>query len=223
MCMPGDGFLDHLRPDDRAALLALGRRRHYAQGQVLFYEGDEGRDVYLLLSGQVKASIASAAGREIILDVIDGGELLGELSAIDREPRSATVTALTEVEVIIAPTDEFLGFLAARPRVALAFVQLIAARLRRTSHRQLEFGTSDALGRLCGCLLEMTERYGTEAGGARRVSMPIAQHDVAAITGLSREAVVKGLRALRALGWIEARGRDVVVRDEAALRSRAQA
>lgn len=217
--MAEDGFLAALDAGTRDALERCGRRRTFGAGQVLFTEGDDGHDVVVLLDGGVKIVSTAPSGREVILDVMESGELLGELSAIDGEPRSATAVALTPVDVLVVPVAEFTTFLEGNGAAATALLRLVSRRLRRTSQRQLEFGTSDALGRLCACLLRMLD--GAAAGGGREVTMLLAQHEVAAMTGLSREAVVKGLRALRELGWIDLRGRTLVLLDDDAVRLRA--
>jgi CRP-like cAMP-binding protein len=72
-------------------------------------------------------------------------------------------------------------------------------------------------------VLDLADRYGEPTPGGRQVQVPFAQHDLAAWTGLSREAVVKGLRSLRALGWIQTGGRRLTLLDEEALRDRARA
>jgi CRP-like cAMP-binding protein len=210
-------FLERLSPSDREALLALGRERGLPRDQVLFFEGEPGHDVHLLLEGQVKASMVSRSGREVILDVIDAGWLLGELSAIDGGPRSATVTAMVPSTVRVITIAEFVAYLESHPRVSTEVVRMVALRLRQASQRQLEFGASDALGRLCACVMEMAERYGTESDGSVRVTLPLSQTEIAAMTGLSREAVVKGLRALRSLEWIESDGREVTLLDRDAV------
>jgi CRP-like cAMP-binding protein len=215
-----DGFLASFTDDDRTALEAIGRHRQFGAGQVLFSEGDEGHDVIVLLDGAVKIVSTAPSGKEVILDVMEANELLGELSAIDGDPRSATAVALTRVDVLVIPTGEFTTFLEQHGAVATALLRVVAARLRRSSQRQLEFGTNDALGRLCSCLLRMLDSSSADPD-RRAVSMLLAQHEIAALTGLSREAVVKGLRALRELGWIDLHGRDLTVLDEAALRVRA--
>jgi CRP/FNR family cyclic AMP-dependent transcriptional regulator len=216
-----DGFIAGLNVDERAALESLGRRRRFRSGQGLFTEGDEGRDVVVLLDGSVKIVSAAPSGREVILEVVDAGELVGEMSAIDGQPRSATAVALTSVEVSVVPTPQFLSFLEQHGSAATALLRLVVARLRHSSQRQLEFGTSDALGRLCGCMLRMLDRYGGTDDLGTHVTMPLAQHEIAAMTGLSREAVVKGLRSLRALGWIDLQARELTVLDDRAMRSRA--
>jgi CRP-like cAMP-binding protein len=216
-----EGFIAGLNVDERATLESLGRRRRFRSGQVLFTEGDDGRDVVVVLDGSVKIVSAAPSGREVILEVVDAGELVGEMSAIDGQPRSATAVALTAVDVSVVATPQFLSFLEQHGSAATALLRLVVARLRHSSQRQLEFGTSDALGRLCGCMLRMLDRYGSSDDRGNHVTMPLAQHEIAAMTGLSREAVVKGLRALRALGWIDLQARELTILDGGAMRSRA--
>ena len=219
--MNDEGFLASLTEAERTALATIGRRRDFPAGQILFTEGDDGHEVFVLLGGQVKVVTTAPSGRDVILDVMDQDSLLGELSAIDGNPRSATAIALTPVTVLYISTEDFLAFLEQNGPAATTLLRLVAARLRRSSQRQLEFGTSDALGRLCTCLLTMLDRYGTGENHHRRVTMPLAQHEIAAMTGLSREAVVKGLRALRSLDWIDTQAREVMILDEEAMRARA--
>jgi CRP-like cAMP-binding protein len=213
-------FLARLDPSERAALEASGRHQHFEAGRVLFYEGEEGRDVYVLVDGLVKVVMTAASGRQVILGLESSGSVLGELSAIDGQPRSASAEAVDSVDVLVIPIQAFRAFLQHQPRVATELLGVVAARLRRTSQRQLEFGAGDALARLCSCLLVMFGRFGDEEG-APSMSLPIAQQELAELTGLSREAVVKGLRRLRELGWVEATGRTIVIRDFASLEGRA--
>jgi CRP-like cAMP-binding protein len=214
-------FLARLREDERGALQAAGRRRRFNTGQVLFSEGDEGRDVFIVLDGVVKLVTTAASGQQVILDLETAGSLLGELSAIDGQPRSASAEAVTPIDVLVLHIEEFRRFLECQPRAATELLEVVAARLRGASQRQLEFGSSDALTRLCRCLLVMADRFGDQ-GEDPSVRLPIAQHDLAKLTGLSREAVVKALRRLRELRWVETSGRTFVIRDLQAVRDRAQ-
>ena len=213
-------FLARLQPSERDALEAAGRHRHIGAGQALFYEGEEGRDVYVLVEGLVKVVMTAPSGKQVILGLESAGSVLGELSAIDGQPRSASAEAVTPVDALVVPVEDFRSFLEHEPRVATELLRVVAVRLRRTSQRQLEFGAGDSLARLCSSLLIMIGRFGDD-DGVPSVSLPIAQHELADLTGLSREAVVKGLRRLRELGWVEARGRAIVIRDVPAVEARA--
>lgn len=199
----------------------LGARRRFPSGTALFLEGDPAHELLVLLNGTVKVSVGSADGREVVLDVFEPPALLGELSVIDGRPRSATVTALSPVEVLTVPAAEFNRFLDRHPQALRALLVQVIGRLRTRVRHQMEFGAGDALGRICARMAELADRYGEPEAGTILIRSPVTQADLAAWTGLSREAVVKGLRALRRLGWIDNQGAEILIRDLERVRHRA--
>ncbi len=153
--MPARTFLARLQENERRALEAAGRHRRFSTGgQVLFSEGDDGRDVFIVLEGVVKLVTTAASGQQVILDLESAGSLLGELSAIDGQPRSASAEAVTPIDVLVLRIEDFRNFLECQPRAAAELLGVVAARLRGSSQRQLEVGSSDALTRLCRCAEE---------------------------------------------------------------------
>ena len=216
-------FLDRLGTADRAAFLAQAQVRPMAQGEVLFEEGQPADQVLVVERGMVKIWMAASSGRVVILNVLDAGAVVGELSAVDGGPRSAGATALADGSLLAVPAAAFEALLAARPTIALELLRTVAGRLRGASRRQLEFSAGDTLGRLCGALVELGRRYGeVDADGVRQVVLPLGQGELGSWGGLSREAVVKGLRSLRTLGWIEGEGRHVRLLDPGALEERSR-
>jgi CRP-like cAMP-binding protein len=166
----------------------------------------------------------TADGREILLELRGAGEVIGELSAIDGQPRSATGTALDDTRVLAIPVDRFRELLATNPRLAGAVMVSIARRLREASYRQLEMGTSDALTRVCGRLVELAERSGADLDSPPVVvRSPISQQEIAEWAGVSRDAVVRSLKTLRDLGWIDTGRQSFRILDLDALRARAVA
>jgi CRP-like cAMP-binding protein len=194
-----------------------------SSGDLLFREGDDAYEVLIVLSGIVKVWVASGSGRVVILDVLDPGSVIGELSAVDGGARSAHASALSDGELFVVPTTRFRSLIDTRPRISLELLRVVTARLRGASRRQLEFSAGDALGHLCRAIVQLADRYAPDSDGVREVVVPMGQGDLAAWGGLSREAVVKGLKALRRLGWVQGEGRRLRLLDEAALRERAQA
>ncbi|MFT7648943.1 MAG: CRP/FNR family cyclic AMP-dependent transcriptional regulator [Candidatus Poriferisodalaceae bacterium] len=215
-------FVDQLAEPARVELFASGARRRFPAGTSLFMQGDVAHEVLVVLEGQLKALVLATDGREVILDVVGPGSLLGEVAAVDGGDRSATVLSLTEVEVLVIPKAEFSRFLIANPEVLHDLVVMIAGRLRESDRRQLEFGTGDSLGRLCSRLIELADRYGSaDANGLTQFESPLNQSDLAAWSGLSREAIVKSMRKLRDLGWIENHGASITLLDPEKVRHRA--
>jgi CRP-like cAMP-binding protein len=215
------GFLAGFPPTVTKEFERLGRRRRIAAGTTLFLEGDRPEDVLVILAGEVKISVGSLEGREVILDVLEVGALVGELSAIDGQRRSATVTTISAVDVLAVGARVFNDFLDRHPEVLRSLLLEVIQRLRIRVRHQLEFGTGDALGRTCARLTELADRHGEHQDGAVVVQLPVSQSDLASWTGLSREAVVKALRALRQLGWIDNKGPAFVIHDLARVRDRA--
>lgn len=190
-------------------------RQRYPAGAALFLEGDPGQVVLVIQRGVVKVSTAGREGREVVLEVLEPGAIVGELAAIDGQPRSATAVALSEVEVVVIPSGSFREIAEARLDLLRPLLHEVIRRLRVSDRRQLEFG-GDALGRVCARLAELADRQ-----GSGEVILPVNQSDLAAWTGLSREAVVKSLASLRRLEWLTTTGRQYVLLQPEEIRRRA--
>jgi CRP/FNR family transcriptional regulator, cyclic AMP receptor protein len=212
-----DGFLAELEGEERSALEQLGAVRRYRRGDVLFHQGDDAGAVVVLRDGHVKATMLND-GREVILAFPGPGELLGELSAVDGEPRSATVRAVDEVEALVIPGSAFRAFLEHHPRIALVLLRGVAARLRAADRQRVDYAVNDVVVRVAGRLVELCDRFGCADGAAIDIGLAITQDELAAWAGASREAVAKAMGILRTLGWVQTERRRILVLDLPALR-----
>src|SRR6266516_1694740 len=188
---PAIGCLGVIDLDQAKQLRERGVQRRFRKGQALFHQGGTSDRVVVLLSGRVKVSTVTADGKEVVLAFRGPGDLLGELSAIDGDARSATVGALEPVEAAVVPASEFRAFLAVHPRVAILLLEMLARRLRDADRKRVEFGAHDTLGRVAARLVELAERYGEPATDGVRITLPLSQEELAGWTGSSREAVGK--------------------------------
>jgi CRP-like cAMP-binding protein len=211
-------FLDALTAEEVAELRALGRERRYGPGVTVFHQDDEAGPVAVLLKGRTKVLSLTPDGRDVILAVRGPGELIGELAALDDEPRQATVVTLEPVEALVLVRTAFTGLLERRPRVALAVVRTVAERLRYADAQQAAFATQDVPGRVAGRLAELAARFGRADGDRIEIDLPLSQEELASWTGASREAVAKALQQLRGLRIIETGRRRITVLDAQGLR-----
>jgi CRP-like cAMP-binding protein len=214
------GRTSPLTPAELEALRGSGRRRKFRRGARLFHEGDSPIGVYYVESGSVKISYFTDDGREVLLAVRGSGELLGEMSAIDGEPLSATASAMDAVDVLVVTADDFHAFIKANPRFALSLLQMLSRRLRDADRKRIEFSAYDTVGRVARRLVELAERFGEKAGNGLRITLPLSQQELAGWTGASREAVSKALASLKSRGWIETHRRGITVIEPDALRRR---
>jgi phosphoserine phosphatase RsbU/P len=125
-----------LPPDDLATLATMTSRRGLPAGQLLFQQGDFGRECYAILSGELEILIYVDEG-EHRLDIYHPGQLIGEMALIDHSPRSATVRALSDSDLIVLNEAAFSRLLYASPELAIAMLRNGAARIRHTNQRMI--------------------------------------------------------------------------------------
>ncbi len=212
-----DDFWSALDSTAADALRKRGQHCSYARGRMLFHEGQVPDRVLLLHSGCVKVSRVTFGGREVVLAFRGAGELVGEQSALDGEPRSATIMAVEPVEAHVLTHVSFRAFLLEHPAASVALLAILSRRLREADARRAEFSALPAMGRVAARLIELSDRYGHEENGTIRISLPISQEELAGWTGASIESVGRALQTMRSLKYIETGRREIRVLDRHAL------
>jgi CRP-like cAMP-binding protein len=218
---PEAEFGAQLTEDERATLQRAGHRRRVKAGFPIFVEGTRSDNVVIVLTGRVKIYTTARDGTESVLAIRGPGALLGDLSAVDGAPRSASVATLEPVEMLSVGAADFTAFLKSRPRLMWLFVQMLTSRLRDADRKRVEFGVHDTLGRVARRLVELAERHGEPSPEGIRITVPLTQDELASWVGSSREATAKALRTLRDRQLLLTQRRTIVVRDLPALRRRA--
>jgi CRP-like cAMP-binding protein len=174
-------------------------RRMVVRGTTIFAKGDAGTGLMGVLSGSVKISVASAEGRDIILNIIHAGEIFGEMALLDGQPRSADATAISDCELMVLERREFVPFLRSQPDVTLKLLEILCSRVRRTSDQLQDLSFLNLPIRLAKTLLQLAA-FAEPPGPKGRVV--ITQREISEIVGRSRESTNKQLREWAKLGWI---------------------
>jgi CRP/FNR family transcriptional regulator, cyclic AMP receptor protein len=216
-----DEFMARLGRSDQAELVKRGRRRQYPAGASLYLEGESCSTVIVVLSGRVKVFSLTEHGEEIVLAVRGPGALLGELSAVDGAPRSASVAALEPVMALVVPIAAFIEFLRGHGDAAIVLLQLVTSRLRDADRKRVEVAAYDIPARVARRLVELADRFGEPDGQGVRIAVALTQDELAGWVGASREAVAKALRVLRDRGFVSTGRRTMTVLDLDGLRRRA--
>lgn len=206
-------------PDELAAVLAgQGRRMVYADGDVLFLEGERPRHVLLVAAGQVRVVRGSAHGETVTIAHRGPGELLGELACIDGQPRSASVIARGRVEVSAIPVARFRDLLRRHAELAFHILESTVSRIRESDRWRAEYGTLAAEHRVARALVD--HAHTPPPGTAAVAAATLTQRELADLTGTSRESVGRALRALREAGLVVTRRGLVLITDLDALNRR---
>ncbi len=202
-------FSDLPEPELGRIAAAAGLRR-YRRGQLLFYEGDPGDSMLVLVQGRLKAVSTSPQGEELLLAVLEPGEAVGELTVADGGTRSATIGALTDAVVLRLPRDAVLASLERSPALVRAMLESLAGTVRRLTADAADLVFLDTPRRVAKVLLALPRD-----GDLIRVRL--TQSELAERVGASRQSVNAALQEFQRRGWITVATQGTRLRDTAAM------
>jgi CRP/FNR family transcriptional regulator, cyclic AMP receptor protein len=197
-----------LAPDQIEHLCSYAQTRRVSRGTTIFKKGDPGNSLFAIAAGTVKIDVPSAGGRDAVFNLVQEGEILGEIALLDGQPRTADATAMTDCMLIVIDRRDFVPFVTARPEIAMKLIEVLCARLRHASQQIEDVMFLDFPARLAKTLLRLSQRTNPSPGG-RKVA--ITQSEIGGIVGLSRESTNRLLRAWAEHGWVRLQRGGIVV------------
>lgn len=175
--------------------------RAHPANRVILLENDWGGSVYFILEGWVKIRTHNLEGKEVTLNIVGKGEIVGEMAALEEVPRSTDAITLTATTISSIPAQDFVSMLRTESMAGVRLAQLMAKRLRQIN-RRLRLRESDSLSRVADTLLFLAEGQGKK--GDKGTEIPNLPHrELSSISGLARETVTRSLTKLEKKGLIE--------------------
>jgi CRP/FNR family cyclic AMP-dependent transcriptional regulator len=204
-----------LSPDAIAPIAAASEFRELRRGDILFLEGDEPHDLYIVAHGRIAISNRSPDGRESVVALMEPGDLFGEMPIFDNHGRSAGARALEQSEVVVVPYAPVKQLYKEDPALLWRVVDMLTGRLRNMDLALADSVFLDVTGRTAKRLLEL-------AGETDRFELPITQEELAGMVGASRERVNKAIASFIKLGWLDQIDRTYIITDRQQLEIRAR-
>ena len=214
------------RPMDPAeldALADLAAERPVPRDGLVVRRGDDGGSLLILVHGRLRVCSISAEGREVTINLLEPGAVLGEISLLDGQPRSMDVVAMTDSMLLQVERAAFLPFLRARPDLMLRLMAMLCDRLRRTSAAYEDLALLPLPARLARLLLALGDTHGVAGPDGVRIRLRLSQRDLAAQVAATRERVNKQLRQWQDSGVLGDQEGQIVLRRPAALRALVEA
>jgi CRP/FNR family transcriptional regulator, cyclic AMP receptor protein len=215
-CVP---FFADLSENDITMVSQLVVTKTFPRDNLIVLAEDEGDTLFVIVSGQVKVSIISEDGREVILSMLGPGDFFGEMSLLDGKPRSATVIAVEETVLMSLRRSEFLRLLERVPELAVKLLAGLTGRLRKADRKIESLALMDVSGRIAAALLQISEELGKEVDRGIIVRNRPTHQSLANMAGTTRETVSRVLKRLETHKYIEISGKDLVILRAKELRS----
>jgi len=178
------------------SIVALATTHNISKNNVVVHEGDDGNAMFIVLQGSVKISYFAPDGREIILSLLESGAFFGEMSLLDKQPRSATVTTLEASKIAQIRRNDFERLLIKSPSMSLKLLAEVVSRLRRTSLILERISTMDVPHRLYSYLEDYCNRFGKETPQGCKIKLPTHQM-MADQLSTSRETISRAISSLK--------------------------
>ncbi len=211
--LQGIELLSSLSPDELAAVEKNCSWKSYSAQEQIIDRQSDAQDIFFIVSGRTRVILYSLSGREVTLDDLDAGSYFGELAAIDRQPRSTSVMALTDTTVASLPPSQFIETLTRHPNIALKVMQRLAWVIRTSNERIMDLSTLGANNRVHAELLRQAKLSMSGDEGFAIIS-PIPVHsDIASRVSTTRETVARVLSNLTRQGIIERQKTSLLIRD----------
>jgi CRP-like cAMP-binding protein len=202
-----------LDPASLATLSKLSVWREWPSGSTVFLRGDAGSHMILVISGRLRLSLVSAAGREILLGTIEPGGVVGEVALIDGQPRSADATAMEPTVGLVIWRDAFLAAMDEDPRLGLVMARYLCSLLRATNFQMESIALHDLRSRLVRfVLLGLREAHGDTLPPVCDLRVRLNQAELSAMLGASRPKLNRALHDLFDLNALRRDG-DILVCD----------
>lgn len=219
---PVNSFLSQLTTRTLREFLTKGQVIQFNNNEILIEENSAETSVFLLLSACVKVTARLDQGGQALLAVRVGGDVVGELAAMDGGRRSATVKACGRDPVIAAvlTQNDFVSLLSRNPEALMTLNTVISHKLRSATRRRIDYSGCTPRVRLARALVELADDYGQQQVPASQVLIGInlTQVELGTLVGVAEVTAQRALRALRKDGLIDTSGRRPIIRDINALR-----
>ena len=208
-----------LSTDERAAIVARARIRTVDAGEMVFAIDSPGDHMMALISGTIRISVPSSDGKELLLAIIQPGEVFGELSVLDGKARSADATAENACTLAILDRRDVLSFFERNPSAWRKLVEVLCQRLRHTDQVFAEIALLALPARLANAILRVIK---TNSTAARTTKVRFSQRELANMVGGTRESVNKCLSKWQSNGIVQISEGSIIITDRAALENIAE-
>jgi CRP-like cAMP-binding protein len=189
-------IFENLSEDELLSLMEIVIYKEYPKNYTIVRHNDMGDAMFIIINGLVKVSLFSENGREVVLDSIEKGGFFGEMSIIDKMPRSANVITIDDTETIMIKRDDFMNLLIQYPNISINILKELTARLRKADDIINSLSIHDVLGRISRFITKIFISNEVPLVTGATVDFAYTHKDLAARIGTTRESVTRALNKM---------------------------
>lgn len=210
-----------LKKESMEELSRITSMQEIAKNQPIYFPQEPSSSIFFLKKGRVKLTRISSEGKEMILALVNMGEVFGEMAFLDEAERKDFATAMDDCLVCAINKNEFKDFVERNPELNIKITKLIGLKLKKYSERIEELVFKDAEQRVISFLLRLADDNGKQIGDEIFVKPFLKHQDIAELTATSRQTVNSILTDLREKRVINFDRKKLIIQNKEELKQRA--
>ena len=187
--------------------------KRFPAGQPVFEQGQAADHFFVLLHGRLRVTQVTPAGQQIVVRMVNPGDLFGIAKALHRPDYPGTATAVSESIALAWPMSAWDILLQKHPALAVNAMQVMGGRLQEAQARVRELATEDVERRVAHTVLRLVSQSGRKEPGGIRIDFPVTKQDIAELAGTTLHTVSRILSAWETEGLVEGGRQKLLVRD----------
>jgi CRP-like cAMP-binding protein len=215
--LAGSPLFSQFKPEELNRLVSFLRVARHPGRRVLFRKGDPGTNMMVVLEGRVQICTHSEEGKEFVVNIINPGEVFGEIALLDGSDRTADAVTMGPCELLILERRDFVPFLRDHPDACMRLLEVLCQKLRWTTGVLEAALFLEGPSRLARVLVHLASLYGQKVEEGVELRIRFSQQQLANMVGMSRESINKQLGQWRDEGIIATEDGRILIIDLEAL------
>ncbi len=188
---------------------------HYKKGQTLFVQGNHPYGLYCISNGNIKLSKVGTDGKESIVRIVTGGEMIGHRSLFTDQNYSATATALEETTVCFLDKKFIMKLLSEQPSISLNIISKLSRDMGAAENKLSSFHQKNVRERLAELLLVLKESHGTKnEDGTTSINLKLTREEMATMIGTANETLIRFISEFKDANLIDQVGKTIIIKNE---------
>jgi CRP-like cAMP-binding protein len=186
----------------------------YKKGHTIFFQGNPPFGLYCINSGKIKISKIGNDGKESIIRIASGGDVLGHRSLFSNENYTATATVIEDAAICFIDKKFIYKAIKDEPSVALNLIQKLSREMGSAEARSASMSQKNVRERLAELLLILRKTYGVEENGRVKLDIKLTREEIASMVGTANETVIRFISEFKDEGLIEQEGKSIYIVNE---------
>lgn len=211
-------IFSNLRDEEHMMIDRLSDMREIKKGGVLYLQGSSDKNIYILKKGAVKITKLTPQGKELILDIVKGGSIFGEMTYTDPRERDESAEVIEDGLICIMKKENFDKLLEIVPGLSIQLTKMIGFRRWKIENKLLDLLFCTVEQRLAKTIVNLLDDFGVPHNGGYLLKIKLTHKDFADLIASTRETVTSALNRLKEGGYIDFEGKYLTISDLEKLR-----